>query len=92
MRELRADLPEEIVGWVGDAARRFEVTRSELIQRALEHYLGHMDEVKAEFEQRQADREPGVDWSKAKETLKKANCQFDSCPFSENCPVEVCRL
>ena len=29
MRELRADLPEEIVGWVGDAARRFEVTRSE---------------------------------------------------------------
>ena len=90
--ELRTELPEEIVGWVGDAARRFEVTRSELIQRAVEHYLGHMDEVKAEFEQRKIDRESGVDWSTAKETLRKAHCRYDHCPYAEDCPADVCPL
>ncbi len=90
--EMRTELPEEIVGWVGDAARRFDVTRAEIVQRALEHYLGHMDEVKVEFEQRPKDRDHEVDWDQAKQTLKKANCHFEKCPYEGDCPAEVCRL
>jgi len=54
--EFCTDLPEEIAGWVSDAARRLDVTRSEIVQRAVEHYLGHFDEVRVAFEQRQQQR------------------------------------
>jgi len=92
MSELRTELPEELVGWVGDAARRFEVTRAEIVRRALEHYLRHMNDVGAEFNQRREISGREVDWREAKSTLRRSNCPFDNCPYADDCPAEVCRL
>ena len=89
---MYTELEEETAGWVADAASRFNVTRSEIIQRALEHYLGHVEEVRVAFEQHQQHGDPAVDWHRAKQTLRKAHCPYDNCPFADDCPAEVCPL
>jgi predicted DNA-binding protein len=90
--EMHTELPEEIVGWITDAASRFNVTRSEIIQRAVEHYLGHVEEVRVAFEQREQHHDPVVDWHQAKQTMQGVHCPYEDCPFSGDCPVEICPL
>lgn len=92
MAELVAQIADETAGWVADAAKRFNVTRSEIIERALEHYLGHADELQAAFEQRQQHRAPDVDWARARKTMRKSHCPFDDCPFADDCPGDLCPL
>jgi hypothetical protein len=92
MAHVHAEVPDEIAGWVDDAARRFEVTPSEIIQRALEHYLGHVSDVAVVHERRRQVAPSGVDWELARKTLKRANCTFDHCPFEDDCPAEICAL
>lgn len=89
--ELWTELPENLAGWVADAASRFHVSRSEIIRRAVEHFLGHVEETKAVIErERGSDQAP--DWGRAKQTLEKAHCPYEDCPFTGDCPVEVCPL
>ena len=90
--EFYTELSDETAGWVADAASRFNVTRSEIIQRALEHYLRHVDEIRGAVVQRQQTGAKPVDWERARKTLRKANCPYDSCPFEDDCPGDVCPL
>ena len=90
--ELWTELPEEVAGWVADAASRFHVSRSEIIQRAVEHFLGHVKDVSAAIEQRELEPDSTLDWGHAKKTLEHAHCPYDNCPFAGDCPVEVCPL
>lgn len=90
--ELYTELPESVAGWIADAAARFHVSRSEIIQRAVEHFLGHVEEVKVAIEQRERGSEAMPDWGRAKETFEKANCPYENCPFAGDCPVDVCPL
>ncbi len=92
MAGFRTEISDETAGWVIDAASRFNVTRSEIVERALEHYLGHENEMRATFQRRQQQPAPEVDWAHAKETLRKAHCPFNDCPFAGDCPGDVCPL
>lgn len=90
--ELWAELPEGVAGWVTDAAARFHVSRSEIIRRAVEHFLGHVEEVKVLIERREREPDSKIDWGHAKKTLEHAQCPYENCPFSGDCPVDVCPL
>jgi hypothetical protein len=90
--ELWTELPEGVAGWVADAAARFHVSRSEIIRRAVEHFLGHVEEVRGAIERRERESDPTVDWGHAKKTLEHAHCPYDKCPFAGDCPVDVCPL
>jgi hypothetical protein len=90
--EVYTELPESVAGWIADAASRFNLSRSEIIQRAVEHFLGHVEEVRVAIEQRELDSAPALDWGHAKETMEKAHCPYDNCPFAGDCPVDVCPL
>ena len=90
--ELWTQLPEDLAGWVADAASRFHVTRSEIIRRAVEHFLGHVEEVSVAVRQAESAAASTPDWGHAKHTMEKANCPYDDCPFAGDCPVDVCPL
>ena len=92
MKELRTELPEEIVGWLTDAATRFNVTREEIVRRALEQYLENMGRVEAEFVRLQKVEDP---FTRERENLprrRKQDCPFHRCPFEQECPGEECPL
>jgi predicted transcriptional regulator len=90
--ELWTELPENLAGWVTDAASRFHVSRSEIIRRAVEHFLGHVEEVQIAIDERRSEPRATPDWGRAKQTLEKAHCPYEGCPFAGDCPVEVCPL
>jgi hypothetical protein len=90
--EMYAELPAETAGWLSDAASRFNVDRSVIVQRAVEHYLAHVEEVKDAFDQRSEPRSAERDWQRAMETLERANCPYEECPFQGDCPADVCAL
>ena len=90
--ELWTELPEDLAGWVTDAAARFHVSRSEIIRRAVEHFLGHVEEVSVAIRQGESDSASKPDWGHAKRTLEHAHCPYDNCPFAGDCPAEVCPL
>jgi hypothetical protein len=90
--ELRTELPDEIVGWVADAARRFNVSPSAIVHRALEHYLRHMAECRDASEKIRRHRPPRADATNANSGTKKTDCPFPQCPFGDACPSEVCSL
>ncbi len=92
MVELRTELPEEIVGWLSDAASRFNVTRSEIVQRALEQYLGSMAQVQATYDQSRQTRGADAAPHRPDTHHKKANCPYQECPFEDACPGESCPL
>ena len=90
--EVCAELPENLAGWISDAASRFQISRSEIIQRAVEHFLGHVQEVKVAIERQELGSRQSADWGQAKRTMEQAHCPYDNCPFSGDCPVDVCPL
>jgi Arc/MetJ-type ribon-helix-helix transcriptional regulator len=92
MVELYTELPESVAGWIADAASRFHVSRSEIIRRAVEHFLGHVEEVRVAIEQRERSSELPLDWGQAKRTMEQAHCPYGDCPFAGDCPVDVCPL
>lgn len=90
--ELRTELPEEIVGWVSDAARRFNVTHSEIVHRALELYLGRVEEIRVASERRRQPKEQPADVPREHKFGKKEDCPYADCPFGNACPGETCSL
>jgi len=92
MVEMRTELPEEIVGWLSDAAVRFNVTRSEIVQRALEQYLGNVAHVQAAYDQHHQKRFGDAAAQSSGTHHKKADCPYEQCPFEDACPGEVCPL
>ena len=87
MIELRTELPEEMVGWLSDAANRFNVTRSDIVRRALEQYLANMGRVEAE-----ALRRPSNQTFSGHHGHRKDDCPYQQCPFEERCPGSACPL
>ncbi len=92
MKELRTELPEEIVGWLTDAATRFNVTREEIVRRALEQYLETMGRVEAEFVRLQTVEDSASEEQKVFPGRRKEDCPFHRCPFEQECPGEECPL
>ena len=95
MKELRTELPDEILGWLADAAARFDVTREEIVRRALEQYLETMGRVEAEFVRLQTVQTVEDSASEEQKILpgrRKEDCPFHRCPFERECPGEECPL
>jgi hypothetical protein len=92
MTDLRAVVSDELAGWVADAARRFDLTRSEIVELALEHYLRHVDGARVVRDRRSGVPPAAVDWEQAKQTVTSAKCTYELCPFDHDCPAEVCAL
>jgi hypothetical protein len=90
--ELRAELPDELAGWVHDAARRFNVEPSVIIHRALEHYLRHMAQVRDASRAQSGHRRVAIHARDGGPSQKGEYCPFPECPYENGCPGEICAL
>ena len=90
--ELHAELPDELAGWVHDAARRFNVEPSVIIHRALEHYLRHMAQVRDATRAHHAHRRTAGHGPGGSHGRKKEDCPYQKCPYEHGCPGEFCAL
>jgi hypothetical protein len=74
---------------LNDVAGQFGTTANEVVERAAEHYLNHIAELKAATT---GDRTTSANWAAAKLTFQSSKCMFERCPYTGECPVEVCPL
>jgi hypothetical protein len=92
MPQVSAELPQELLTLIDDAARDLHKSREEIVQRALEHYARHVAEVMTTVDDGRADRRVTADWAAAKQVFQETKCPYDECPFVGECPPELCPL
>ncbi len=69
-----------------------ETGLSEIVQRALEQYLGSMAQVQATYDQSRQIRGADATPQRPDTHHKKADCPYQECPFEDACPGESCPL
>jgi hypothetical protein len=89
MQPDKFKLPDGLTQRLQDAAAQFGSEPGELVARAVEHYLNHIAELEATT---CGDRTTSANWAAAKNTFQSSKCMFDVCPYTGDCPVEVCPL
>ena len=92
MPRVHADLPEKLAREVDEIARQFDQSLSEIVERAVAQFARGVAEARAAANARRAYTVGEPDWGTVKRTLQEAACPFADCPFSGDCPVEVCPL
>lgn len=88
MDQFSSSVGESLLERLESAATVLGTTRSEIVERALRHYLDHLEEVRS--------HEPAgagsVDWAAARRTMIASRCAYPQCPHAGDCPIELCPL
>lgn len=93
MVQLVSDVDGDLLDRVDLVASRLGTDRSQVVERALRHYLRHADDVKLENPHHETgSTTTAVDWAEVKSTLVASRCPYPSCPHSGDCPIEICPL
>ena len=92
MAQKTSEIDGRLFDRLDRAAGALGVPRATLVERALSHYLDHVDEIERLAEDRAPRPEDRVDWAAARRTMIRSRCAFASCPHSGDCPVELCPL
>ena len=92
MPQVNAELPDKLLQLIDSAAQHFNQDRCEIVRRAVEHYLEHVEEVRTVLAVRAPEPTAPTDWGAVKDVLQKSHCAFDNCPFAGDCFVELCPL
>jgi hypothetical protein len=92
MPQLDAEVSAELLEMIDTAAEHFNQDRGEIVRRAVNHYLEHVEEVQAVLAARNPEPTKPTDWGAVKNVLQKSHCAFDNCPFIGDCWVDLCPL
>jgi len=92
MAELLTDVEGQLLHRLDDCAALLGASRSQLVERALRHYLDHADDLELSTSSRATRPGFELDWAVAKGTLVESRCPYESCPHHGNCPIELCPL
>lgn len=92
MAEILSDLDGQLLSRLDAYAAVLGASRSQVVVRALQHYLDHADDLKLKATSSETGPEVKVDWAQAKRTFVASHCPYPDCPHNGNCPIEICPL
>jgi transposase len=73
MTQVSARLPEELVAHIDETARRLNRSRADIIRKAVEYYLGDVEDLRLAMERLQDPADPLLDWEDVRRDLLAAD-------------------
>ncbi len=69
MGQITARLPDELLGWLDEAASRLNRTRAQVVRQAIEYYLADLEDLHLALERLQDPADAVLDWADVKRDL-----------------------